>query len=273
MPNHEVCIFPAPRPFVLTGLYSFDSRYAAFCTCPQVDIPVFPITPIKFALFLCRTLDTPLGRAMRHHFPHPPPVPPTLDRQAALSAFSTVTDLDSQAKATGSVLALPIANGLDRAVALLGPGEGDRVSAELVKCWIDAMGYAQTVTRQIWARVLQPPPGRVRQGESQTVEAEGLKAISSYAAVMEIWNAVESVRTMLPVPASMMVHSGSRAGAAPVDEVTGDEPARKRARTQSGGNSQTKRWVKGGKEVAAPSAGARQNVDMEMLLETPVQEG
>ncbi|KAL8292679.1 hypothetical protein RQP46_001291 [Phenoliferia psychrophenolica] len=47
------------------------NRYSAFCASPSVDVPAFPITSYKIALFLSRSSPSRAGRTLLHLLPQP----------------------------------------------------------------------------------------------------------------------------------------------------------------------------------------------------------
>ncbi|GAA5907097.1 hypothetical protein JCM8208_004512 [Rhodotorula glutinis] len=101
-----------------TALCLAMNRFSAWCGDQTVQIPVFPLTAAKLALFLARCTSTPLGAVLLSTFPQPAAYP------------------------------LPLADCLD---ANLTADEGNRLTRELVKCWVDALSYAQMATCDIWA--------------------------------------------------------------------------------------------------------------------------
>lgn len=122
---------------------------------------------------------------------------------------------------------LPVANGIDRDLAPMGQGEGERVSAELVKCWVEALGYAQGVTRGIWEPLL-----------SGGGDAAGLMGD---VGVGEVMAAVESVGGMMSLGAVPDPVVEERASERMGGGVRDGGPAKKRAK-----------WTKGGKSVEGP---------------------
>ncbi|GAA5921213.1 hypothetical protein JCM3775_004145 [Rhodotorula graminis] len=101
-----------------TALCLAMNRFSAWCADKTVQIPVFPLTGAKLALFLARCTSTPLGSILLSTFPQPAAYP------------------------------LPVADCLD---VNLTADEGNRLTRELVKCWVDALSYAQMATFDIWA--------------------------------------------------------------------------------------------------------------------------
>ncbi|ORY54169.1 hypothetical protein BCR35DRAFT_316139 [Leucosporidium creatinivorum] len=166
------------------------NRYTTFLSHPTISLPIYPITAPKVAFFLSRILPTPLGVQLLLLFPQPPTNP------------------------------LPLANGVDRDLFPLGPGEGERVSAELVRCWVDALGFAQGVSAPIWRGL---------------ISLQSQRPVGGDQAVEEVCKGVESVRTMLPV----------------VGEQSGGELGRRGA--ASGPEKKKAKWTKGGREVEGPA--------------------
>lgn len=239
-------------------------------------MPVFPITSRKLALLLSRVLDTPLGAAMRISFPQPPcAVLTTSD-----AAQPTVED---DPTTSAAMLALPVANGIDRKKVQLGPGEGDRVSAELVRCWIDAMNFAQSATRPCWIRLLHNDAAS--QGGRQGVFTPNtLRPLTECPLLGEIVNAVESLLNMVPIPENMLLpRSGlPTIGTSRADgrsKGKGGQEPEKVASVSATVESQKKtsataarRWVKGGKVVAGPrriSAAAGTDTAIAILRDDP----
>jgi hypothetical protein len=103
----------------------------------------------------------------------------------------------------------------------MGKGEGERVSAELVKCWVEAMAYAQAATKHIWAPVLA---------------LGAIPPLMSEMSVREVMNAVESMKTM------KLTGGGGGTGGSAASAGKGKEPAAKKTK-----------WVKGGKSVDGPA--------------------
>lgn len=224
---------------------------------------MFPITSIKVALFLCRALDTPLGAAARQRFPQP-----TCAEVASSNASQPSISDDPTTSA--ALLALPIANGIDRTSVRLGPGEGYRVNAELVRCWVDAMNYASIATQPCWAQLADLG----RSGASQASPS-----LAQCPLLREVINATESARTMPLVPQHMLqsnlyqrpsmsreqVQAGTRPrsrknivrqGHGHEKEIRKDIDTIRKSRANKNGLNGAKRWVKGGKEVAGPISAA-----------------
>ncbi|SCZ96733.1 BZ3500_MvSof-1268-A1-R1_Chr4-1g06666 [Microbotryum saponariae] len=102
------------------------NRYTSFCETQDVNLPAFPLSqPAKVAIFLARATDTSFGESLRRRLPQPLTYP------------------------------LPIAGGGDQG-SLLGPSEGSRVDVALMRCWLQALSYAQGAIAPVWAPVLSP---------------------------------------------------------------------------------------------------------------------
>ncbi|GAA6022491.1 hypothetical protein JCM10207_008531 [Rhodosporidiobolus poonsookiae] len=136
-----------------TALCLTMNRYSAFCALPEVDMPVFPLTVSKLLLFFSRVPYTPLAHAVYRAYPDP-------------------SQQDSYP--------LPRAGIAD---SNLSSDEGSRVTRELVKSWIEAVGYAQMATRDIWLAVFDPARARVEMAEGRDPTATA--AAATTAAVAE----------------------------------------------------------------------------------------
>ncbi|KDE08110.1 hypothetical protein MVLG_01592 [Microbotryum lychnidis-dioicae p1A1 Lamole] len=101
------------------------NRYTSFCETQEVNLPAFPLSPAKVAIFLARATDTSFGESLRRRLPQPFTYP------------------------------LPIAGGDDQG-SFLGPSEGSRVDVALMRCWLQAFSYAQGAIAPVWAPVLSP---------------------------------------------------------------------------------------------------------------------
>ncbi|KAM0790966.1 hypothetical protein ACM66B_004270 [Microbotryomycetes sp. NB124-2] len=182
--------------FALTALRPC-SRFNAFCSSEHVDIPVYPITIAKVAIFLARATDTAAGKFLRARYPQPGEFP------------------------------LPVARTvLDSPQVPLNPGEGSKVSDSLMRCWIDALAYAQSCTHHLWTDICTP---------------DELKTVSDAPILTEIAYSLEV--PVCPVPTVEV--PGLRRIAA-----SSSEPRAKAARTNSGGKAS---WSKGGRQVNAPT--------------------
>ncbi|GAA5829854.1 hypothetical protein JCM5353_003433 [Sporobolomyces roseus] len=115
-------------------------RLASFCTA--VDIPIFPISPLKLSLFLSQALEIVLF------------------------------DITSQPLR----FPLPTVNPNDR--SNLTPDEGTRLTRELAEAWIQALGFAQLATARTWEKMALSPASLVPLSEDGTIR-EILAAIPS----------------------------------------------------------------------------------------------
>jgi len=113
---------------------------ASFCTA--VDIPIFPISPLKLSLFLSQALEIVLF------------------------------DITSQPLR----FPLPTVNPNDR--SNLTPDEGTRLTRELAEAWIQALGFAQLATARTWEKMALSPASLVPLSEDGTIR-EILAAIPS----------------------------------------------------------------------------------------------
>lgn len=127
----------------------------------MVDIPIFPLNPVKVALFLCQALEIVL-----------------VDTASRPLRFP-----------------LPTVNPNDR--TNLTPDEGTRLTRELAEAWIQALGFAQLATTRTWETLVATSPANlVSLSEDGTVR-EILAAIPSiqdwtvYEATMDLPNARE----------------------------------------------------------------------------------
>lgn len=107
-----------------------------------MDIPVFPLSPIKVALFLCQSLEIVLVDTTLHPLRFP----------------------------------LPTINPNDR--TNLTPDEGTRLTRELAEAWVQALGFAQLATMRTWERLALSPPSLVPLSEDATIR-EILAAVPS----------------------------------------------------------------------------------------------
>lgn len=108
------------------------NRYSSFCASPAVDVPAFPITATKVALFLIRSTSTVIGKCLLEYFPQPSTYPiPVVAREMLLR--------------TGGMTKM----------SNLGEEEGPAVTRELARSWTEALAYAQGSTRSIWDHYVQ----------------------------------------------------------------------------------------------------------------------
>ncbi|GAA5867437.1 hypothetical protein JCM1840_002138 [Sporobolomyces johnsonii] len=211
-----------------TALCLAMNRYSAFCALPSVDLPSFPITPNKVSLFLSRCTDTPVGTSFLLAFPQP-------------ASFS-----------------LPLANTQDPALT---QDEGDRVTQELVKCWIEALGYAQMASSEVWEPLLaarEQRPRRAEQDEDEDDVGDAARRRTSGGSLVplvldqgirEVLSAVESAEHMklYEQPGMLEVPAGNaKAVSAAGAGSHGDEPPQKKTK-----------WIKGGRAVAGPAPSTR----------------
>ncbi|BGP51092.1 hypothetical protein JCM10450v2_007021 [Rhodotorula kratochvilovae] len=217
------------------------NRYTAFCGDERVKVPVFPLTCAKIALFLARCTATPTSSLLLSVFPQPETYP------------------------------LPIADCLD---PNLTADEGNRLTRELAKCWIDALAYAQTATLDIWAPVLQPVRIASTSDDSGLSGAPhpSLRSLHDDRAIREILGALEPAEHMDNYEARMRARNVFSAAAQDGQQA---EPRDMRPRDVKGqgkgkavdqdgdvalggtsGVGKTK-WLKGGKAVAPPNPSIR----------------
>ncbi|BGP42902.1 hypothetical protein JCM10449v2_006917 [Rhodotorula kratochvilovae] len=227
------------------------NRYTAFCGDERVKVPVFPLTCAKIALFLARCTATPTSSLLLSVFPQPETYP------------------------------LPIADCLD---PNLTADEGNRLTRELAKCWIDALAYAQTVTLEIWAPVLQPVHVASTSDDSGLTGAPhpSLRSLHDDRAIREILGALEPAEHMDNYEARMRARNVFSAAAQDGQQA---EPRDMRPRDVKGkgkgkavdqdgdvalggtsGVGKTK-WLKGGKAVAPPNPSIRARVPSLFLRE------
>ncbi|GAA5921131.1 hypothetical protein JCM1841_002431 [Sporobolomyces salmonicolor] len=206
-----------------TALCLAMNRYSAFCALPSVDLPSFPITPNKVSLFLSRCTDTPVGDSFLLAFPQPVSFP------------------------------LPLANSDDPALT---QDEGDRVTQELVRCWIEALGYAQMASSEVWEPLLAPRRAEQDEAEDDIGDAArrrtsggSLVPLVQDQGIREILSAVETAEHMrlseqrrvlaVPMGKARVVLAGEAGG-------RGDEPPQKKTK-----------WIKGGRAVVGPASSTR----------------
>ncbi|GAA5820400.1 hypothetical protein JCM3770_002429 [Rhodotorula araucariae] len=219
-----------------TTLCLVMNRYTAFCGDERVDIPVFPLTCAKIALFLARCTATPIASLLLSVFPQPETYP------------------------------LPVADCLD---PNLTADEGNRLTRELAKCWIDALAYAQMATLDIWAPVLQPV--QVASSSSNNEDGTGLtgavhpslRSLHDDRAIREILGALEPAEHMHNYEERMRARKAASSGVhgAPASwtheqDIKGkgravDQDGDGAVGTVSGMGKTT--WLKGGKAVAPPN--------------------
>ncbi|GAA5984528.1 hypothetical protein JCM10908_003385 [Rhodotorula pacifica] len=150
-----------------TGLCLAMNRYSAFCALASVDVPPFPITAAKVALFLARSPSTALSTLLLSVFPQPATYPLPL----AGIADPTLTD-----------------------------EEGSRVSRELVRFWVEALAYAQRATVDIWAPVLGSASSMQHDALSQPMMSQvhpSLQSLQDDVAIREIYGAVETSESIM----------------------------------------------------------------------------
>ncbi|KAK4704375.1 hypothetical protein P7C70_g1833, partial [Phenoliferia sp. Uapishka_3] len=192
----EASILRLPTRKHRSALCLTMNRYSAFCASPHIDVPAFPITIFKVAVFLSRSSRSPTCQNFLHHFPQPPTYP------------------------------LPLAFGLGPSPPM-GKSEGEVVTRELVRSWIEALGYAQDATRGVWDSILPEVGGK----PTSFLEAPHLKELMG------------SFETLADVKSRGLMGGEARH----VNEVDdgrsaeADEPAKKKTK-----------WVKGGRSVEAP---------------------
>ncbi|GAA5872651.1 hypothetical protein JCM16303_004592 [Sporobolomyces ruberrimus] len=92
------------------------NRYSSFCT--SIDVPLFPLASVKVSFFLAQVLGVNWSDTSIH--PNKLPLP-------------TVGIYDSG----------------------LTPEEGTRLTRELAEAWVQALGFAQMATAQVWDKVSQ----------------------------------------------------------------------------------------------------------------------
>ncbi|GAA5824881.1 hypothetical protein JCM11251_005378 [Rhodosporidiobolus azoricus] len=235
-----------------TALCMMMNRYSAFCGHPAVDIPVFPLTNPKLLLFFSRVPYTPLSWSILSRFPQPDP----------LQSY-----------------ALPLAGYLD---PNLTTEEGRYVTQELVASWVDAMGYAQMATREVWEEVFDPVRGEERKRDvgldpaqllssSAAVDGDGegggledaahpaLRKIQGDEAMKEILRAVESVESIRAWEAKMALQAQAEEeeeeGRRRKGKGKGREGTEEDGTVDADGGPERKRtkWTKGGKSVLGPS--------------------
>ncbi|GAA5982366.1 hypothetical protein JCM5350_006160 [Sporobolomyces pararoseus] len=160
------------------------NRYSSFCVA--VDIPLFPLSPVKIALFLSQTLAVDF-------------------RSSCIRAIK---------------LGLPT---IDPNDSSLSREEGQRLTQELAEAWIQALGFAQLSTKEIWEKV---HPG-----------SEALEPIAEHPAIREIVGSIPSIQTWQEWQARGESSEGPAAVVTPAQ--TNASPAT--------------RWTKQGKAVAGPN--------------------
>ena len=185
------------------------SRYSAFCASPSFNVPAFPVTSYKIAIFIARASPSSAGRALLGMMPQPP------------------------------TFGLPLAGPAGQQDATcMGKGEGEVVTRELVKSWIEALGYAKGATSQVWAGMLASH----EMGSALLVAPHLVELLETFDTLADVKKANHASSRMSskfdgPPP------PGSDGRGTPETGSTGSGgPARKRTK-----------WVKGGRSVDAPS--------------------
>lgn len=147
----------------------------------------------------------------------------------------------------------------------LAPQEGDSVTRELLRSWVDAMAYAQIATRGTWEGVF----ARQGRGKGKKEELVGghssLRSVNEDDAVMEILKAVESVQSVQDAAVEAeksRLKSGTRGEGAAVSKGKGREdglgdPLMEEQLEESGPDKKRTKWMRGGKSVLGPSPGQR----------------
>ena len=231
---------------------------SAWCGDRNVQLPVFPLTGAKLAPFLARCTSTPLGSILLATYPQPAAYP------------------------------LPVADCLD---PNLTADEGNRLTRELVKCWVDAFSYAQMATFDIWTphiELMRHHQHGLLGGGGGYDPAEphpSLRPLHEDRAVLEVLGALEPAAHMQRYEERVRASIGGDAGGARgrvVETASGEKggpsagemgppsgtakdkgkgkaveqgservPAAGPSAAGASGKGKTK-WVKGGKAVAPP---------------------
>ncbi|BGP19470.1 hypothetical protein JCM10213_006290 [Rhodosporidiobolus nylandii] len=228
-----------------TALCLAMNRYTSFCALPQVDIPPFPITNAKLALFLARVPCTAVSSALLHAFPQPK------QYHIPLAGYVTHPSLTAD--------------------------EGDRVTRELMHAWIEALGFAQMSVRDIWWEVLDPAgwARKQREGEDFTAlttvfssssqddpvrpQHPALKSVTGDMLLKEVLAAIEprdSIDAWWAKQARAGVFPFSQLAANGVAQGKGKERA-KDSEESDGPDKKRTKWMKGGKAVNGPKPGIR----------------
>ncbi|KAK4055404.1 hypothetical protein OIO90_003242 [Microbotryomycetes sp. JL221] len=115
-----------PTQELRSHLVTTFNRYQTFCYSESVNVPLYPITEIKTALFLARAADTITGHFFRMRFVQDP-----------------------------STIQLPVVSSLPESNSnVMEPHEGGLVTPKLMQHWIDAMQYLQLCTEGLWVDLM-----------------------------------------------------------------------------------------------------------------------
>lgn len=199
-----------------------------------MQLPVFPLTGPKLALFLARCTATPLASLLLSVYPQPHLYP------------------------------LPVADCID---PNLTADEGNRLTRELFSCWVDALSYAQMATADVWFPVLASMyhhhlGGGGGEGDDAP-QHPSLRPLHDDRAIQEVLGALEPAEHMQRHEARMRAQVGgedvvehSRGGGGEMGPPSGkgNGKGKGKAADQGGGSGAGKtKWVKGGKTVAPPA--------------------
>ncbi|GAA6024595.1 hypothetical protein JCM11491_006039, partial [Sporobolomyces phaffii] len=199
------------------------NRYSSFCT--SVDMPVFPLSPTKVALFLSQALVT------RH---------------------GDDDDDDDDGRHPEPLVRLPTVDPRDSTV-LACDVEGTRVTRELADAWVQALAYAHVATSAIWSPT--PTPDSDMDGTTgssslsatatPTAEALGsssLLLLTNDPVIAEIVDAIPSI-------SDWHVYEHDRTTTTIAESQHSNPTATTTTTTMT---TTTTRWTKRGKVVAGP---------------------
>lgn len=136
------------------------NRYSAFAASPAIDVPAFPITASKVALFISRALPNSLGAHLRSIIP------------------------------SAATFPLPFVGG----TIALDPSEGLSVTRDLVGSWTEALAYAQGSSRAIWENVMID--GAPRELMENAAIVEMLRTFEDCESIIESRNRSQGFRSI-----------------------------------------------------------------------------